>query len=113
MNDPETGEGDQTATDSPPGSTASEYVLRLYVTGKTPNSLHAIAALKAICEEHLQGRYHLQVIDIYQQPTLAEADQVVAAPTLVKALPKPLRKLIGNMSDRERVLTGLGLRSAS
>ena len=88
----------------------SQYILRLYVTGKTPNSLRAIASLKEICEEYLQGRYHLQVIDIYQQPALAEGDQIVATPTLIKKLPAPLRRLIGDMSNRERVLIGLDLR---
>lgn len=87
------------------------YVLRLYVTGKTPNSLRAIANLKAVCEKYLPGRYDLQVIDIYQQPALAEGDQIIAAPTLVKKLPEPLRKLIGDLSDRERVLLGLDLKS--
>jgi circadian clock protein KaiB len=85
------------------------YVLCLYVTGKTPNSLRAIANLKKICEERLHGRYDLQVIDIYQQPELTEGDQVIAVPTLVKKLPRPLRKLIGDLSDRERVLLGLDL----
>jgi circadian clock protein KaiB len=83
------------------------------VTGKTPNSLRAIANLKKVCEEYLPGRYDLQVIDIYQQPTLAESDKIVAVPTLVKRLPNPLRKLIGDMSDRERVLVGLDLRPAA
>lgn len=87
-----------------------QYVLRLYVTGKTPNSLRAIASLKEVCEEYLQGRYHLQVIDIYQQPHLAEGDQIVATPTLIKKLPAPLRRLIGDMSNRERVLVGLDLK---
>jgi circadian clock protein KaiB len=87
-----------------------QYVLRLYVTGKTPNSLRAIASLKEVCEEYLHGRYHLQVIDIYQQPALAEGDQIVATPTLIKKLPAPLRRLIGDMSNRERVLVGLDLR---
>lgn len=85
------------------------YVLRLYVTGKTPNSLRAIANLKELCDQYLPGRYDLQVIDIYQQPTLAEEDQIVATPTLVKELPPPLRKLIGDLSDRERVLIRLDL----
>lgn len=94
-----------------PVSSSSEpcYVLRLYVTGKTPNSLRAIANLKELCERYLPGRYDLQVIDIYQQPTLAEDDQIVATPTLVKELPPPLRKLIGDLSDRERVLVRLDL----
>ncbi len=92
------------------GPDSSQYVLRLYVTGKTPNSLRAIASLKEVCEQYLQGRYHLQVIDIYQQPDLAEGDQIVATPTLIKKLPAPLRRLIGDMSNRERVLVGLDLR---
>lgn len=92
------------------GPDSSQYVLRLYVTGKTPNSLRAIASLKEVCEEYLHGRYHLQVIDIYQQPDLAEGDQIVATPTLIKKLPAPLRRLIGDMSNRERVLVGLDLR---
>jgi circadian clock protein KaiB len=85
------------------------YVLRLYVTGTTPNSLRAIANLKELCEKHLPGRYDLQVIDIYQQPALAGEDQIFATPTLVKELPPPLRKLIGDLSDRERVLVKLDL----
>jgi circadian clock protein KaiB len=85
------------------------YVLRLYVTGTTPNSLRAIANLNQLCERYLTGRYDLQVIDIYQQPSLAGEDQIVATPTLVKELPPPLRKLIGDLSDRERVLVRLDL----
>jgi circadian clock protein KaiB len=87
------------------------YVLRLYVTGMTPRSTEAIAAIKALCEERLEGRYELEVIDIYQHPRLAQDEQIVAAPTLVKALPAPLRRLIGNLADRERVLFGLDLRA--
>jgi circadian clock protein KaiB len=90
--------------------TADEYVLRLYVTGTTPKSLRAIVNLKEICEEHLQGRYDLEVIDLYQQPVLAEGEQIVAAPTLIKKLPSPLRRIIGDMSDVDRVLVGLDLR---
>lgn len=86
------------------------YVLRLYVTGATPRSTHALANIKRICEEHLQGRYDLEVIDIYQQPVLAEGEQIIAAPTLIKQLPLPLRRLIGDMSNEERVLVGLDLR---
>jgi circadian clock protein KaiB len=85
------------------------YVLRLYVTGKTPNSVRAIANLKELCNQYLPGRYDLQVIDIYQQPKLAEDDQIVATPTLVKELPLPLCRLIGDLSDRERVLVKLDL----
>jgi len=86
------------------------YVLRLYVTGMTPRSTEAVATIKALCEEHLQGRYDLEVIDIYQHPQLARDEQIIAVPTLVKKLPAPLRRLIGNLSDVERVLFGLDLR---
>ena len=83
------------------------YVLRLYVSGMTPNSLRAIENVRKICAEHLQGRYPLEIIDIYQQPILAREGQIVAAPTLVKELPPPLRKFIGDMSKTERILVGL------
>ena len=86
------------------------YVLRLYVTGMTPRSLQALHTIKELCEQHLRGRYDLEVIDIYQHPRLATDEQIVAVPTLVKQLPAPLRRLIGNLSDRERVLFGLDLR---
>jgi circadian clock protein KaiB len=86
------------------------YRLRLYVAGMTPRSTLAIANLKEICEEYLKGRYALEVIDIYQQPVLAEGDQIIAVPTLIKKLPPPLRRLIGDLSDRERVLIGLDLK---
>lgn len=89
------------------------YVLRLFVSGMTPRSARAVAAIRSICEEHLAGRYDLEVIDIYQHPELATADQVIAAPTLVKKLPEPLRRLIGDLSDTERVLVGLGLQRKS
>jgi circadian clock protein KaiB len=88
-----------------------KYVLRLYVTGQTPNSVRAIANIKAICEEHLKGRYNLQVVDIYQQPQLAKDEQILAAPTLIKKLPLPLRRLVGDLSTTERVLLGLDLRA--
>lgn len=86
------------------------YVLRLYVTGMTPNSIRAIANVKQICVEHLLGRYELEVIDLYQHPQLAEGEQISAAPTLIKKLPPPLRRIIGDMSNTERVLVGLDLR---
>lgn len=89
------------------------YVLRLYVTGMTPRSIRAVENVRAICEEHLQGRYDLEVIDIYQQPTLAEGEQIIATPTLIKKLPLPLRKVIGDMSSRERVLMGLDLQRST
>ena len=87
-----------------------KYVLRLYVTGQTPKSVRAIANIKAICEEHLKGRYDLQVIDIYQRPALAQDEQILAAPTLIKKLPLPLRRLVGDLSKTEHVLLGLDLR---
>lgn len=87
-----------------------KYILRLYVTGLTPKSTRAINNLKRICEEHLKGRYDLEVIDIYQQPALAKGEQIVAAPTLIKKLPLPLRRFIGDLSDQDRVLFGLDLK---
>ena len=87
-----------------------KYVLRLYVTGITPRSTKAIANVKEICEEYLKGRYELEVIDIYQQPKLAQGEQIIAAPTLIKKLPLPLRRLIGDMSDTEKFLVGIDLK---
>jgi len=89
---------------------AVEYVLRLYVVGATTNSVRAIENIKRICEEFLKGRYDLEVIDIYQQPVLAKGDQIIAVPTLMRKLPPPLRKFIGDMSATERILAGLDLR---
>ena len=86
------------------------YVLRLYVTGMTPRSTEAFANIKTLCEEYLEGRYDLEVIDVYQHPQLAKDEQIIAVPTLVKKLPGPLRKMIGNLADKERVLLGLDLR---
>jgi len=87
-----------------------KYVLRLYVAGVTSRSTEAILNIKKICEEHLKGRHELQVIDIYQQPILAKGEQIIAAPTLVKKLPPPLRKFIGSMHDVDRILIGLDLK---
>jgi circadian clock protein KaiB len=95
---------------TPAPATRQRHVLRLYLTGTTPASVRALANLKRICEEHLQGRYELEVIDIYQRPALLEGEQIVAAPTLIKQLPLPLRRLVGDMSNTERVLLGLDLR---
>lgn len=89
---------------------SGRYVLRLYVAGLTPRSQTAIQNVRAICEAHLAGRYDLEVIDLYQKPTLAQGEQIVAAPTLVKQLPPPLRKLIGSLADEDKVLVGLDLR---
>jgi circadian clock protein KaiB len=88
----------------------AKYVLRLYVTGMTPKSTQAIANVQKLCEKHLAGSYELEVIDIYQQPTLAKGEQIIATPTLIKKLPLPLRKLIGDMSDTERLLVGIDLK---
>ena len=86
------------------------YVLRLYVAGMTPKSSQAIINITRICKDHLKGRYDLRVIDIYQQPTLARGEQIIAAPTLIKKLPLPLRRFIGNMANREKIIVGLDLR---
>jgi len=87
------------------------YVLKLYVTGMTAKSARAIMNIRKICEEHLKGRYDLDVIDIYQNPVLARGEQIIAAPTLIKKLPHPIRKFIGDMSDTDRILIGLDLRA--
>jgi circadian clock protein KaiB len=89
---------------------SNRYVLRLYVAGQTPKSVDAITNIKKICEENLKGRYVLDVIDLYQQPLLAQGEQIIAVPTLIKKLPLPLRRIIGDMSNTERVLVGLDLR---
>ncbi|MFO7737658.1 MAG: circadian clock KaiB family protein [Desulfatiglandaceae bacterium] len=96
---------------APAGRDSEAYVLRLYVTGLTPRSTLAIANVRKICDEHLAGRYELEVIDLYQQPGLAKGEQIIAAPTLIKTLPLPLRRLIGDMSDTEKVLTGMDLKA--
>ena len=89
------------------------YVLRLYIAGMAARSIEAFARTKAICEKYLYGRYDLEVIDLYQHPALAKGEQIIVAPTLVKLLPAPTRRLIGNLSEEKRVLTGLGLRYGS
>lgn len=97
----------------PPGAAPGRYLLRLYVAGLTTRSSTAIRNLRRICDEHLQDRCTLEVIDIYEHPTLARGEQIIAAPTLIKQLPAPLRRLIGDMADTERVLVGLDLRAQS
>jgi circadian clock protein KaiB len=87
-----------------------KFLLRLYVTGTTPNSVKALKNIRKICDEHLKDQCDLEVIDIYQQPVLAEGDQIVAVPTLIKKLPLPLRKFIGDLSDAEKILLGLDLK---
>lgn len=87
------------------------FVLRLYVAGQTPKSMIAFANLKTICEEHLAGRYKIEVVDLLENPKLARGDQILAIPTLVRKLPEPVRKIIGDLSNTERVLIGLNLLS--
>jgi circadian clock protein KaiB len=98
----------QTA-DEPAAGANDEYVLRLYVAGETPKSVAAFANLRRICETHLAGRYVIEVIDLLEQPQLARGDEIVAIPTLVRKLPKPITKVIGDLSNTERVLIGLQL----
>jgi len=88
------------------------WELRLYVAGQTPRSLAAFANLKKICEEHLEGRYNIEVVDLIKHPQLAAGDQILAIPTLVRKLPQPLRKIVGDLRDTERALVGLQLRQA-
>ncbi|HUJ19559.1 MAG TPA: circadian clock KaiB family protein [Nitrospirota bacterium] len=87
-----------------------KYVLKLYITGSTPRSTKAIMNIRQICEEHLKGHYELDIIDVFQQPVLAKGEQIIAAPTLIKKLPLPLRRFIGDMSDTDKILIGLDLR---
>lgn len=96
-------------TRHPPPATPTQYVLRLYVSGVTPRSVAAIQNIKDICETHLQGRFDLQVVDIFQQRELARSEDIIAAPTLIRQLPLPLRRIIGDLSETERVLVRLDL----
>jgi circadian clock protein KaiB len=107
------------ATEERPSSTAPEaepdgesQILRLYIAGQTPRSIAAFANLKRICEEHLAGRYRIEVIDLVQNPKLAAGDQILAVPTLVRRLPEPVRRIIGDLSNTDRVLVGLDVRPA-
>lgn len=93
------------------GSPGKVWQLRLYVAGQTPKSLAAFSNLKQICEDHLKGQYRIEVIDLVERPLLSRGDQIVAIPTLVRKLPVPVRKIIGDLSDTERVLVGLDLRA--
>jgi circadian clock protein KaiB len=93
------------------GAKNEKYVLKLYISGNSPKSTRAVSNLREICEQYLPGRYELEVIDIYQQPELARSEQIVAAPTLVKKLPLPLRRLIGDLARSERITVGLDLLS--
>ena len=90
-----------------------DYNLRLYVAGQTPKSIAAIANLKRLCEQHLPGRYNIDVVDLMQDPTLAQRDQIVAIPTLIRQLPEPIRRIIGDLSNSDRVLIGLDIEPGS
>src|SRR6266852_9992066 len=93
--------------------TGQSQILRLYIAGQAPRSIAAFANLKKICEEHLAGRYRIEVIDLVQNPQLAAGDQILAVPTLVRRLPEPVRKIIGDLSNTDRVLVGLDVRAAN
>jgi circadian clock protein KaiB len=95
---------------APRSSDGDTYRLRLYVAGQTPKSTLALTNLKQICEEHLQGRYEIEIVDLLVNPQLARGDQILAVPTLVRRLPEPMKKIIGDLSNTERVLVGLDLR---
>jgi circadian clock protein KaiB len=86
------------------------YVLRLYVTGQTPRSMRSVENLRHLCEKYLKGHFELEVVDIYQQPALAAEGQIIAAPTVIKLMPLPLRRLVGDFSDQERVVLGLDIK---
>jgi circadian clock protein KaiB len=90
-----------------------KWELRLYVAGQTPNSIKAFSNLKKICEEHLKGKYSIEIIDLLENPTLAKGDQITAIPTLVRKLPQPVKKIIGNLAKTDRVLVGLDIRPKS
>ena len=96
---------------APRAAASTRYILILYVAGQSPKSVNAIANIKKICEEHLQGRYRLEVIDLYQQPQLAPGEQIIALPTLLRRVPPPLRRIIGDLSNTERVLVGLDIKT--
>jgi circadian clock protein KaiB len=89
---------------------APRYILRLYITGQTPRSLQSVENLRTLCDKYLPGQFELEVVDIYQQPAMAAAGQIIAAPTLIKSMPLPLRRLVGDFSDQERVILGLDLK---
>ena len=93
-------------------SDSETFLLRLYVAGQTPKCMRAFANLKRICEEYLAGHYHIEMVDLLQNPQLARGDQILAVPTLVRRLPEPIKKIIGDLSNTERVLVGLDLRPA-
>ena len=100
----------QTAAEFAIVRTGEHYRLRLYVAGQTPKCIRAFNNLKGICEEYLAGQYHIEMVDLLQNPQLARGDQILAVPTLVRRLPEPIKKIIGDLSNTERVLVGLDLR---
>ena len=102
-----------TKPESPEAVASRQWDLRLYITNKTPRSVNAVRDLKRICEEHLAGQYRIEVIDLLKNPQLAEGDQILAIPTLVRKLPAPVKKIIGDLSNTERVLVGLDLREVA
>jgi circadian clock protein KaiB len=102
---------DPTTAPVPPDPTQQVWDLRLYVAGQTPKCITAFANLKKLCEDHLAGRYRIEVIDLVENPMLAEGDEIFAVPTLVRKLPEPVRQIIGDLSNTERVLVGLQLRA--
>lgn len=104
MNEPFDNQPDKNGEDSPP-----TYVLRLFITGASLNSRRAVVNLKELCDAHIKDRYSLEIIDVYQQKSIAEQEQIIALPLLIKTYPLPERRLIGDMSDTEKVLKGLGL----
>jgi circadian clock protein KaiB len=99
-----------TSKNSPAEPDEERWQLRLYVAGQTPKSIAAFANLKKICHEHLEGKYSIEVIDLMKNPQLAQGDQILALPTLVRKLPEPMKKIIGDLSDTERVLVGLDIK---
>lgn len=110
MRKPRAGPGSRTKRNPSRASKAAErWLLRLYVAGQTPRSIEALSNLTRLCEEHLRGRYSIEVVDLLKRPQLAKGDQILAVPTLVRKLPPPLKKIIGDLSNTERVLVGLNI----
>jgi circadian clock protein KaiB len=99
----------ETATINGETADSVEFVLRLFITGATPNSIRAVTNIRRICDEHLKGRFSLEIVDVYQQQTIAEQEQLIALPLLIKKYPAPQRRIIGDLSDTQKVLKGLGL----
>jgi len=102
--------GVTSATKNARKPSAARYALRLYITGQTPRSLRSVENLRALCDKYIPGQFDLEVVDIYQQPAMAAAGQIIAAPTLIKSMPLPLRRLVGDFSDQKRVILGLDIR---